>query len=104
MVHACDCIHNSRRTHVHRSLLHAADLRRLTQVVSTTQTGNMENGVEAKRVKMDDGSLFGHLDIYPPDPIFHVKDAYLADKSPNKVNLGIGGMIRSCEKLMGAGH
>lgn len=50
----------------------------------------MENGVEAKRVKMDDGSLFGHLDIYPPDPIFHVKDAYLADKSPNKVNLGIG--------------
>ena len=52
----------------------------------------MENGIEAKRVKMDDGSLFGHLDIYPPDPIFHVKDAYLADKSPNKVNLGIGGM------------
>ena len=52
----------------------------------------MENGVEAKRVKMDDGSLFGHLDIYPPDPIFHVKDAYLADKSPSKVNLGIGGM------------
>ena len=52
----------------------------------------MENGVEAKRVKMDDGSLFDHLDVYPPDPIFHVKDAYLADKSPSKVNLGIGGM------------
>lgn len=52
----------------------------------------MENGLEAKRVKMDDGSLFSHLKIYPPDPIFHVKDAYLADKSPNKVNLGIGGM------------
>lgn len=51
----------------------------------------MENGIEAKRVKMDDGSMFGHLDVYPPDPIFHVKDAYLADKSPNKVNLGIGG-------------
>lgn len=51
----------------------------------------MENGHEAKRVKMDDGSLFGHLDVYPPDPIFHVKDKYLADKFPNKVNLGIGG-------------
>ena len=60
----------------------------------------MENGIEAKRVKMDDGSMFGHLDVYPPDPIFHVKDAYLADKSPNKVNLGIGG---SCEKLIGGG-
>ena len=52
----------------------------------------MENGVEAKRVKVDDGSLFCHLDVCPPDPIFHVKDAYLADKSPSKVNLGIGGM------------
>ena len=51
----------------------------------------MENGLDVKRVKMDRGSLFGHLDLYPPDSIFHVKDAYLADKSPSKVNLGIGG-------------
>ena len=51
----------------------------------------MDNGLDVKRVKMDKGSLFGHLDVYPPDPIFHVKDAFLADKSPNKVNLGIGG-------------
>lgn len=50
----------------------------------------MENGIESKRVKMDKGSLFGHLDIYPPDPIFHVKDAFLADTHANKVNLGIG--------------
>lgn len=49
--------------------------------------------MDVKRVKVDKGSLFGHLDICPPDSIFHVKDAYLADKSPNKVNLGIGGEI-----------
>ena len=53
----------------------------------------MENGMDVKRVKVDKGSLFGHLDICPPDSIFHVKDAYLADKSSNKVNLGIGGEI-----------
>ena len=53
--------------------------------------------MDVKRVKVDKGSLFGHLDIYPPDPIFHVKDAYLADKSPNKVNLGIGGEITNLE-------
>lgn len=49
--------------------------------------------MDVKRVKMDKGSLFGHLDVYPPDPIFHVKDAYLADESPSKVNLGIGGEV-----------
>ena len=61
-------------------------------IFGANKTMEMENGIESKRVKMDKGSLFGHLDIYPPDPIFHVKDAFLADTHANKVNLGIGGV------------
>ena len=49
----------------------------------------MENGAELKRVRM--GSLFGHLEMQPPDTVFHVKDRFLADKHPKKVNLGVGG-------------
>jgi len=49
----------------------------------------MENGADVKRVKM--GSLFGHLEMHPPDPIFNVKERFLADKNPKKVNLGVGG-------------
>lgn len=49
----------------------------------------MENGTDVKRVKM--GSLFGHLEMHPPDPIFNVKERFLADKNPKKVNLGVGG-------------
>ena len=58
----------------------------------------MHNGVhqlpsteQVKRVKLDKGSLFGHLELCPPDAIFRVKEEYLADKSSNKVNLGVGG-------------
>ena len=53
----------------------------------------MENGSTGKKVKMDHGSLFGELPMCPPDAIFHVKDSYLADRDPKKVNLGIGGEI-----------
>ena len=49
----------------------------------------MENGANVKHVKM--GSLFGHLEMHPPDPIFNVKERFLADKHPKKVNLGVGG-------------
>ena len=51
----------------------------------------MENGNDSKKVKLSDGSIFGELPVYPPDPIFNVKDSYNADPDPSKVNLGIGG-------------
>ena len=51
----------------------------------------MENG-SAKKVKMSShNSIFDGLPECPPDPIFFVRDAYMADKDPKKVNLGIGG-------------
>jgi len=36
------------------------------------------------------GSVFGNVPVLPPDAIFHVKTAYSQDKSPQKLNLGIG--------------
>lgn len=48
-------------------------------------------GMASKRVKLS--SVFGHLEMAPPDAIFRVKDAYLADTHPKKVNLGIGGKL-----------
>ena len=53
----------------------------------------MENSAELKRVRV--GSLFGHLEMHPPDTVFHVKDRFLADKHPKKVNLGVGGERQS---------
>ena len=61
--------------------------------ITYEQTKAMENGNSSKRVKLSNGSIFGDLPMYPPDPIFNVKDSYLADKDPKKVNLGIGGII-----------
>lgn len=46
-------------------------------------------GVDSKRVKLS--SFFAHLDVCPPDVIFNVKNKFSADKSPDKVNLSIGG-------------
>lgn len=60
--------------------------------ITYDQTVAMENGNSSKRVKLSNGSIFGDLPMYPPDPIFNVKDSYLADKDPKKVNLGIGGI------------
>ena len=57
------------------------------------QWGSMENVAELKRVRV--GSLFGHLEMQPPDTVFHVKDRFLADKHPKKVNLGVGGERQS---------
>ena len=51
----------------------------------------VENG-SAKKVKVSSNSVFEGLPMFPPDPIFCVKDNYNADKDPRKVNLGIGGM------------
>lgn len=56
----------------------------------------MENGNSSKRVKLGSESLFGTLPVCPPDAIFSVKDAFLADKDPKKVNLGIGGIGYIC--------
>ena len=43
----------------------------------------------AKRVRM--ASVFSKVEPAPPDPIFHVKSSFQADKDPRKVNLGVGG-------------
>jgi uncharacterized protein (DUF1684 family) len=53
----------------------------------------MENGSSGipKKVKMSHDSLFDGLPVFPPDPIFFVKDAFNADQDPRKVNLGVGG-------------
>ena len=52
----------------------------------------MENGSAIiKKVKMSHNSIFDGLPECPPDPIFFVRDSYMADKDPKKVNLGIGG-------------
>ena len=42
-------------------------------------------------VLMENSSVFGHVSVYPPDPIFHVNDSFNLDKDPRKVNLSIGG-------------
>ena len=53
-------------------------------------------GVDSKRVKL--GSFFAHLDVCPPDVIFNVKAKFLADKSPDRVNLSLGGKV-SCSTV-----
>lgn len=35
-------------------------------------------------------SLFGHVEPAPKDPILGVTEAFLADPSPDKVNVGVG--------------
>lgn len=46
-------------------------------------------GVDAKRVKLN--SIYSHLEAMSPVEVFHVRDLFLADKSPDKINLGVGG-------------
>lgn len=36
-------------------------------------------------------STFDHLQIAPPDAIFHILDRFKSDKSDKKVNLSVGG-------------
>ena len=45
------------------------------------------------RLNGSSGSVFENVELCPPDAIFNVKETYLADKDPNKVNLGVGGEI-----------
>lgn len=46
-------------------------------------------GVDSKRVKMS--SIFSHVEMAPPVEVFHLKDQFLADNYPNKINLTVGG-------------
>lgn len=40
---------------------------------------------------MDDArDAFGTIKMAPPDPILGISQAFAADKSPNKINLGVG--------------
>lgn len=55
-------------------------------------------------------SIFAKVPMAPPDPIIGVNQAYLSDKDPNKVNLGVGAyrndnakpyvfnIVRKCEQ------
>src|SRR6202000_3254166 len=35
-------------------------------------------------------SIFAHVELAPKDPILGVTEAFVADKNPKKVNLGVG--------------
>lgn len=45
-------------------------------------------GVDSKRVKMS--SIFSHVEMAPPVEVFHLKDQFLGDTFPNKINLTVG--------------
>ena len=54
----------------------------------------LTNGIHISKEKAVNGSadsVFSKVELCPPDAVFNVKEKYLADKSPNKVNLGVGG-------------
>ena len=40
-------------------------------------------------------SLFGHVEPAPKDPILGVTEAYLADPSPDKMNVGVVSVLGS---------
>lgn len=48
-------------------------------------------GVDSKRVKMS--SIFSHVEMAPPVEVFHLKDQFLGDTFPNKINLTVGGEL-----------
>ena len=58
--------------------------------------------VDSKRVKLS--SIYSDLEAVPPDAIFNVLTRFLADKSPDKVDLGIGGEVPSTLDLVAAKH
>src|SRR3990172_1271362 len=39
---------------------------------------------------MNSNNVLAHVEMAPPDPILGVTEAFVADKNPNKVNLGVG--------------
>lgn len=57
--------------------------------MSASRVNGPETGVDSKRVKLS--SLFSHLEVAPPVEIFNLKDRYLADNHPDKINLSVGG-------------
>ena len=61
-------------------------------------TGHAANGCAAapavqdsKRVKLS--SAFTRVKAIPLDEVFLMKDLFLADQSPNKINLSVGGEL-----------
>ena len=46
---------------------------------------------DSKRVKMS--SIFSQLEVVPQAEPFHMKDLFLADESPDKINLSVGGEL-----------
>ena len=58
--------------------------------------------VDSKRVKLS--SIYSDLEAVPPDAIFNVLTRFLADKSLDKVDLGIGGEVPSTLDLVAAKH
>ncbi len=68
--------------------------------------GNGVHTTEGKGVRVatngSTGSVFENVKLCPPDAIFNVKNKYVADKSPNKVNLGVGGELTSRSHALAA--
>src|ERR1051325_2473889 len=46
-------------------------------------------------------SPFSEITLAPPDPILGLTEAFLADKNPNKVNLGVGAYLDETGKVPG---
>ena len=46
---------------------------------------------DSKRVTLS--SIFSQLKVVPQAEPFHMKDLFLADESPDKINLSVGGEL-----------
>ena len=44
-------------------------------------------------------TCFANVEIAPPIEVFNLTKLYNEDQSPNKVNLGVGGILRSVFNL-----
>eukprot|EP00892_Ulva_mutabilis_P012667 jgi/Ulvmu1/9773/UM056_0013.1 len=67
---------------------------RLARLNNHLHSGADDNMVMFERNCTSAGSstpaLYGHVSMAPPDPILGLNEAFKADSSPNKLNLGVG--------------
>lgn len=42
-------------------------------------------------------SVFAGIEVGPPVEVFALNKTYLADREPNKVNLGVGSELKDCQ-------
>ena len=66
-------------------------VRALSSNASASPSMNGSAVQDSKRVKMS--SIFSQLEVVPQAEPFHMKDLFLADESPDKINLSVGGEL-----------